>query len=153
MKKQALLSSILFMLVFLSQSLGQSPLPASNLRIFLKVPPNTSQLLREIPPDSISSVLQTLPLECILHISLVDTIGVDSITVNLGTSQGGNQLFTGNFPAHGAGSLTNGVSYIRKGAKLTLKLGTFQGNSIYYAEVRTQNANGAVSGVVQAQSP
>ncbi len=153
MKIQALLSSLLLLLVFSTQSFGQSPLPASNLRIYLKVPPNTSQLLREVPPDSISSVIQALPLECILRVSLADTMSVDSIVVNLGTSQGGNQLFAGSFPAHGAGSLANGVSYFRNGTIVILNLGTFQGNATYYAEVRTQNGNGTLSGVTQAESP
>jgi hypothetical protein len=118
MKKisNALLCIILLLLVgFGDDALGQAPLPAQNLNVHLKVSPSSSQLLREVPPDSINTVLANLPLTVRYVITLADTANLDSVAVKLGSSAGGSQYFQGTFPAHGADSLANGQTFQRKG--------------------------------------
>lgn len=144
----------LFFLTFLSFIFGlgfaqQNILPAQNLRVHLNVAPSVSRLLREIPPDSVSSVMGNLPFDCTYIVSLSDTVNIDSIEVKLGSSVGSNDLFAKTFEFDGASTNSDGTTYTRSGNTVRLYLGSFSGLNTYVAEVRLKDGAGNLSGPVR----
>ena len=150
-----ILKSILLILLFgaiFCTANAQAPATPTSLRVHLKVDPSVSRTLTEVPPDSISHILTTLPMQCTYIVQLTDTVGIDSIQVKLGTTDGGNELAEERF-AYDGSNVPTGMTYTRTGNLVQLKLGNFTGVSSFFGEARLVSALNQVSGAAKYSRP
>ncbi len=147
MKK--LLSCLLLSVILGFGYAQQSALPPLDLKVHLSVSPNVSRMLKEIPPDSVRSVMGNLPFECNYVVTLSDTVGIDSIKVMLGSAVGSNNIVAKSFAFDGATTHPDGTTYSRDGNTVRLYLGTFSGLNSYVAEVRLVDTSGNLTGPIR----
>ena len=131
---------------------AQAPVAPTKLQVHLKVDPNVSRTLTEVPPDSLSQVLATLPMQCTYLIQLTDTMGADSIQVKFGTTDGGGELFETKVSIDGGG-LSTGMTFLRNGKLVRLGLGNFVGVTSFFAEARLVNNQNQLSGAAKYARP
>lgn len=83
-----------------------------------------------------------------VFVKLQDTLNVSKIHVKLGTTQGGNNLFSKDFLFDVSGNLSDGTSYVRNGLNVLLGIGQFVGLNSYYAEVRLEDTSQNLSDAI-----
>jgi hypothetical protein len=99
-------------------------------------------------PMSLLTPNDTLLLS--LSILLVDTANLSKIHVKLGTTLGGDDLFTNTYTYDStpAGSLT----YFRDRALMTLGMGTHLNSGIFYCEIKLEDSMGNFSALINSQT-
>ncbi len=76
---------------------------------------------------------------------LLDTVGLDSIKLNVWTEEGGEELFTQIYEFDGPLLYPNGSTYKREELIVYLNIGTYYDLEQFYIELQLSNANGETS--------
>ena len=127
-----------------SQSFAQV-LPPQNVRAILKVDTTNTVSLAALMqnPNQSATLSSTKDLE--VKVDLVTITDIDKIHVKVGTTSGGNDIAQQIFTLDNAVGLPNSCSYYRDGLVLHLGMGTFNGLTSFYIEVKLEDVNGTFS--------
>jgi hypothetical protein len=83
-----------------------------------------------------------------MTIQLFEFTGINSIKVKLGTTEGGSDLLDKSFAFDVSGNVGNGCTYSRTDYTVTLGLGSFNGLTDYFSEVKLERANHSLTEAV-----
>lgn len=99
--------------------------------------------------DSVISSSQ--PLEGKMVIEVSDTTTISKIHVKMGTTDGGNDLFSQTyiFDVTDSLSLPSGTSYLREGKVIYLGIGSYTGLNHFFAEAKLEDSLGTIGPAIK----
>lgn len=101
-----------------------------------------------IDADSIPYVSDSSLIQVIMTIQLFEVTGINSLHVKLGTTNGGSDLLDKTFDFDVSGSVGNGCTYSRTDYTVTLGLGSFNGLTSYFSEVKLERTDHSLTDAI-----
>jgi hypothetical protein len=138
MKKILLVLFIIPVLLFsYKRAKAQDIVPPGDFEVYLVVSPtDTSHVFGDTTFYSNTHLIGTMV------IALQDTANIKSISVSMGSSSGGTDLFNKTFTFDNSGTFQDGTSYKRVGLIVYLGVGNFMGLNNFYSQVVLQDNSG-----------
>ena len=115
---------------------AQTVMPPARMEIYMQLSNSDSTIVFDNKLFSSQSILLGT-----VFIKLQDSLGLAKIHVKLGTTSGGNDIFSKTFLFDVTGNFSDGTSYLRNGLKVLLGIGQFVGLNNYYSEVRLEDTS------------
>jgi hypothetical protein len=118
------------------------------------VPPSDFEVYMTVAPGDTSKVFgdtlfySTTHLVGSMVIVLQDTLNIKSITVSMGSSSGGSDLFQKTFTFDNSGAFSDGTSYKRTGMNVYLGIGNYTGLNNFYSQAALNDNSGYSTPVV-----
>ncbi|MCX6276180.1 MAG: hypothetical protein NTV09_13345, partial [Bacteroidetes bacterium] len=88
--------------------------------------------------DNVLTISDSSIISVIMTIQLFEFTGISSLHVKLGTTSGGSDLLDKTFSFDVSGSVGNGCTYSRNENTVTLGLGSYNGLTSYFSEVKLE---------------
>ncbi len=122
-------------LIFTLQSKAQQ-----NTYPILSTFAETSCITNCVDVDSVPYLSDSLAIQVVLTLQLFEFTGIESIRVKLGTTEGGSDLLDKTFAFDVTANLGN-YSYSRTDYTVSLGLGSYNGLTSYFSEVKLERAD------------
>ncbi len=81
-------------------------------------------------------------LSCSFVVSLSDSTQIDKVEIELGSTEGQNDLINQNFDFDSNANLPSGFSYLRIGNRVSLETGTIPAYPTFFGRARLKLSNG-----------
>ena len=100
-----------------------------------------SQIINDVEFRSMATSNQD-SLTCSFVISISDSIQIDKVEIELGSTEGQNDLINQNFDFDSNANLPSGFSYLRIGYRVSLETGTIPTFPTFFGRARLKLSNG-----------
>ena len=100
-----------------------------------------SQIINDVEFRSMATSNQD-SLTCSFVISISDSIQIDKVEIELGSTEGQDDLLNYNFDFDVTTGLPSGFSYLRSGIRVSLETGTIPIFPTYFGRARLKLSNG-----------